>query len=97
MLLSEQAPSHDDAGWDVLETLNAATLEAVLFVFHQPGANDRLTVKPRGLDPNATYSVRSVDAGDLGTIRGSALMADGVDVVQGSATQAHLLVIRKAS
>jgi hypothetical protein len=67
----------------------------VLFIFHQPDANDRVTVKPRGLDAAASYNVRSIDAGDLGNLRGSTLMEDGVEVVQGSGTQAHVLVVRR--
>jgi alpha-galactosidase len=96
MLLSGQAPAPDEAAWDVNETLNATTAEAVLVVFHQPGANDRVTVRPRGLDADANYRVRSLDAGDLGVVTGRVLMEDGVDIVQGAGTQSHVLVIRRA-
>jgi alpha-galactosidase len=96
MLLSEQAPAPDKAAWDVVETLNATTTEAVLFVFHQPGANDRVTVRPRGLEAEANYRVQSLDAGDLGVVSGRVLMEDGVDIVQGPGTQSHVLVIRRA-
>jgi hypothetical protein len=66
----------------------------VLFAYHQPEANDRVLVRPRGLRRGATYAVRSLDAGDLGTSRGDDLMQDGIEIVQGSGTQAHILVLR---
>lgn len=94
MLLTDQVPS-PDPGWDAVEALNGSTTDAVVFVFHQPDADDRTTVRPRGLDPDATYSVMSLDAGDLGSAPGGALMNDGIEVVQGSGTQAHILVLRR--
>jgi alpha-galactosidase len=94
ILLGDQAPSTDGSGWDAIEALNASTDEAVLFAYHQPEANDRVLVRPRGLRRGATYAVRSLDAGDLGTSRGDDLMQDGIEIVQGSGTQAHILVLR---
>jgi len=94
ILLGDQAPSAEGSGWDAIEALNASTDEAVLFAYHQPEANDRVLVRPRGLRPGATYSVRSLDAGDLGTSRGDDLMQNGIEIVQGSGTQAHILILR---
>jgi alpha-galactosidase len=93
ILLSEQAPATAPA-WDVLEEVNPSTGEAVLFAYQQADANDRVLLRPRGLRPDATYAVRSVDAGDLGTARGDDLMRDGIEVVQGDGTQAHILILR---
>ncbi len=95
ILLSDQVPS-PDPGWDAVEVLASSVPDAVLFVYHQPDADDRTTVRPRGLDADAIYSVTSLDAGDLGTARGGALMNDGIEVVQGSGTQSHILVLRRA-
>ena len=95
LLLSDQAPSSNNDAWDVVEALNGSTNEAILFVYHQPDANDRVHVTPRGLQPDATYVVQSLDAGILGTTSGRDLMLDGVDVVQGSGTGAHILVLRR--
>jgi hypothetical protein len=92
--LGEQAPSADGSAWDAIEALNASTGEAVLFAYHQRDANDRVTLKPRGLRGNATYGVRSLDTGDLGTSRGDDLMQDGIEIVQGPGTQAHILILR---
>jgi len=94
ILLTDQAPAPDDSAWDAVEALNASTGDAVLFAFHQEEANDRLRVSPRGLQPDASYRVTSLDAGDLGTSRGDDLMADGIEIVQGPGTQAHILVLR---
>jgi len=94
ILLTEQAPAPDESAWDAVEVLNGSTGEAVLFAFHQENANDRVRLSPRGLRPDVTYRVTSLDAGDLGTSRGDDLMADGIEIVQGSGTQAHILVLR---
>jgi hypothetical protein len=51
-------------------------------------------VYARGLLPDATYAVRSLDVGDLGTSQGGALMSDGIEIVQGPGTQAHILILR---
>jgi alpha-galactosidase len=93
VLLGEQAPGNGSA-WDAVEALNASTGEAVLFAFQQANAYDRVHLYPRGLLPDVTYAVRSLDTGDLGTSRGDALMEDGIEIVQGSGTQAHILVLR---
>jgi len=95
-LLTAQAPAAGGDGWDAVEALNASTGEATLFVFHLLDATDRVVVHPRGLESDATYSVRSLDAGDLGTARGASIMEDGVEIVQGSGTHSHVLALRKA-
>ena len=92
-LLSEQAPS-TAPGWDALEELNAATGDAVLFAYQQQDANDRVLLHPHGLRPDATYAVWSLDGGDLGTSRGDDLMRDGIEIVQGRTSQAHVLILR---
>jgi alpha-galactosidase len=93
ILLSEQAPS-SAPDWDALEALNAATGEAVLFVYQQGDANDRILLRPVGLRADAIYAVQSLDAGALGTAPGDDLMRDGVEVTQGTGTQAHILILR---
>ena len=93
ILLSQQAPT-TTPGWDVLEALSAASGNAVLLAYQQPDANDRVLIRLRGLRADATYSVRSLDAGDLGTALGADLMRDGIEVVQGAGSQAHILILR---
>ena len=92
-LLSDQAPAPAPA-WDVIEELSASTGHAVLFAFQQADANDRIVVRPRGLGADATYAVRSLDAGELGSAMGADLMRDGIEIVQGNGTQAHVLILR---
>src|SRR5207244_2158666 len=94
ILLTGQAPAPDETAWDGIEVLNGSTGEAVLFAFHQEEANDRVRLVPRGLRPDVTYRVTSIDSGDLGTSRGDDLMTDGIEIVQGPGTQAHILVLR---
>ena len=78
-----------------MEALSAASGNAVLFAYQQPDANDRVLIRLRGLRGDATYRVRSLDTGDLGTALGADLMRDGIEVVQGGAgSQAHILILR---
>jgi alpha-galactosidase len=97
ILLTAQAPAPADDAWDVIEALNASTGEAVLFAYHQDDANDRVRVVPRGLLSGTTYVVTSLDAGELGTSDGEDLMRDGIEIVQGSGTGSHILVLRLIS
>ena len=93
-LLTEQAPAALP-GWDVLEALNADSGDAVVFAYQQSDAEANVVVRPRGLRPDATYSVRSLDVGDLGTALGDDLIRDGIAIVQGDGSQAHILVLRR--
>ena len=93
ILLTDQAESPVDVGWDVLEELNAESRQAVIFAFLHPGGDRRLLVRPRGLSPDATYDVRSLDAGALGSMRGDELMARGIEIVQGDGSAAHVLIL----
>jgi len=52
-----------------------------------------INVKPTDLEPSTTYQVQSVDTGVLGTATGSALMTQGIDVVQSPVSAAHMLII----
>lgn len=94
ILLSEQQGSPRAVGWDVLEELDADTGNAVLFAFQQPGDDHRVLIHPRGLRTDSTYDVRSLDTGALGSIGGEALMRDGVELVPGDGSRAHVLVFR---
>jgi alpha-galactosidase len=95
-LLTRQAP-YDDTGWDVLEELADDRQTALIFAFERDGCDDRRSVWPHGLIDDATYDVVSVDGGALGAARGDALMADGLEIVHGVASRAHLLLLRARS
>jgi hypothetical protein len=66
----------------------------VILAFQQTDATDRIVVRPRGLQTDTTYDVRSLDAGDLGFALGGELMRDGIEIIQGPGTQAHVLILR---
>jgi hypothetical protein len=54
---------------------------------------EQINVKPTNLQPDTTYQIQSVDAGDLGTATGTALMSGGIDVLQSPNSAAHILII----
>ena len=95
-LLTRQTP-YDDSGWDVVEELTDDRQTALIFAFESDGCDDRRTVLPLGLIDDATYDVVSLDGGALGDARGDALMTDGLEIVHGVASRAHLLLLRARS
>jgi hypothetical protein len=51
-------------------------------------------VRPRGLLPDATCDVRSLDVGPLGASRGELLMQDGIELVHSGGSRAHILILK---
>jgi alpha-galactosidase len=92
ILLSAQAPV-DSGSWEVLQEVSDDARNALLFGFKGDGQDGRLVVRPRGLLADATYDVRSLDAGPLGASRGDALMVDGIELIHSGGSRAHLLVL----
>jgi alpha-galactosidase len=91
-LLSRQADLPNPPAWDVLQERSADGTRLLVHAFQTDTALDSINVKPVGLDPAATYEVRSADAGVLGTATGADLMANGIDLVE-SESAAHLLFL----
>ncbi|HZP49107.1 MAG TPA: glycoside hydrolase family 36 protein [Vicinamibacterales bacterium] len=92
-LLSAQAPVDADA-WDVLQEIGADRRSAVIFAFKGNASDGRIVVRPRSLEADATYDVESFDAGPLGSARGEALMADGIELNHTPAmSRAHVIVL----
>ena len=91
-LLSAQAQVVD-GGWDVLQELADGARSALIFAFKGDDQTGRTIVRPLGLIPDATYDVQSIDVGPLGASRGDALMQDGIEVIQGSGSRAHILIL----
>jgi hypothetical protein len=91
-LLSAQAPV-DAGSWDVLQEVTDDARSALVFGFKGNDEDGRLLVRPRGLLPDTTYDVRSLDAGPLGASRGDALMADGIELIHSGGSRAHVLVL----
>jgi alpha-galactosidase len=95
ILLSGQVGTGLEVGWDVVEQVDADNGNAVIFAFQHPDGDGRLLLRPTRLRADATYEIRSVDVGPLGTALGDALMTDGVEFVQDDAgSRAHVLVLR---
>ena len=92
-LLSEQAPV-DEHGWDVLQEVTDDRRSAVIFAFKSDGQEGRLLVRPLGLVADATYDVRSLDLGPIGSSRGDLLMQDGIELVHSLGSRAHILILR---
>ena len=94
-LLTPQAAEEGGPPWDVLQEISADGTRIIISAFQSDQAVDRILVTPTGLDPDATYNIQSVDAGDLGDASGTDLMTDGIDVRQSPNTAAHVLMITR--
>jgi alpha-galactosidase len=91
-LLTEQTP-YDESGWDVLQEVVDDGLSALIFAYESSVATPRLVVRPRGLQPSATYDVSSVDLGPIAALRGDVLMRDGIALERNSGSSAHILIL----
>ena len=92
-LLTKQATPDDGPSWDVLQESTATHDSVVLSAVQSDTGVQTINVKPTDLEPSTTYQVQSVDTGVLGTATGSALMTQGIDVVQSPVSAAHMLII----
>ena len=91
-LLSAQAPV-DSTSWEILQEVTDDARSVLIFGFKGDGQDGRLIVRPRGLLPDATYDVRSVDVGPIGSARGDLLMEDGIELIHSGGSRAHVLVL----
>ena len=81
ILLSDAVrPDGSGPGWDVVQQVNPATGSGVVFAFRNDGGASRVRVRLQRLDREATYGVRSVDAGSLGRHSGAELMDSGIEL-----------------
>lgn len=94
ILLTAQAQASGGPAWDVIQELSSATGESVLFAFQQDAAIPAVAVQPRGLTPEAIYTITRANGGDLGSARGEDLMRDGITVDESPESAAHVLVLR---
>lgn len=97
VVLGQQAPAPGQAwsGWDAIQYLTPGAAEGLLMAYGTHDAAASATVRLKGLRPDVTYSVTSLDAGLLGMARGVDLMGDGITVqgLAGAAT-GHTLILR---
>jgi alpha-galactosidase len=93
-LLTEQAPV-DEFSWDAFQELSADRTTAIIFAFKGNADDGTLLVRPRGLDADATYDVRSLDVGPLGSSSAVMLMQDGIGIVHSGTSRAHVLILTK--
>lgn len=70
----------DRANWTALEYAREDASEAVLFVFRHPGGGEKNLVNLKGLDPDRTYVVSSLNdrPGRERRLTGRSLMRDGL-------------------
>jgi alpha-galactosidase len=92
-LLSAQASVLNGPAWDVLQETVSGSSHVLLYAFQSSTGTGKIPIKPTGLSPGAMYEVRSVDTGLLATVKGSDLMANGIDVYQSPNSAAHILII----
>jgi alpha-galactosidase len=94
LLLTPQAPA--DNSWDVIQEVADDRASALIFAFKSDGEEGHVVVRPRQLNPEMVYDVRSLDTGLLGRSTGSQLMLDGIDLVQTEGSRAHVIVLTAA-
>ena len=94
-LLTAQAGAADQPPqWDVLQETAPDSGQALVCAYQSDQGAAKITVKPAGLDPAATYTVQSVDTGILGKATGADIMANGIDLIQSPNSAAHILLLR---
>jgi alpha-galactosidase len=94
-LLTAQADPRGGPSWDVFQIGLRSNRTATVLAFQWDAGAAAITVKPVRLQSQAIYMVRSVDGGVLGTATGAELMADGISILRGSATAAHVLILER--
>jgi alpha-galactosidase len=97
ILLSRQvmaSPDNGWPGWDAVEVVSPRSGNAVVFAFRSADAPTSALIKPQSLRPDAKYEVESADFGILGTVLGSSLAADGIQIDASGVSQSHVLIFR---
>jgi hypothetical protein len=93
-LLTDQAPV-DEFAWDAFQELAADGSQAIVFAFKGNTEDGTLVVRPRGLQADVTYDVRSLDVGPIEAATGDVLMQDGIGVIHSGASRAHVLIVTR--
>jgi alpha-galactosidase len=93
-LLTGQASPEDAPPWDALQHVNASTGDGIVFAFQNDGGTHEIAVRPRGLTPDATYTVSTLEGDPVGSMRGDELMTDGLTIEESYASAARVFVLR---
>ena len=94
-LLTPPALRDDWTGWAAVQLSHPGKDAHFLFAFRLDKAEDRMVVKPRGLEPGRRYRVSSEDGKPQGESAGEKLMADGLKVVLDRPFMAELVVVER--
>jgi alpha-galactosidase len=92
-LLTSQAAATSGPAWDVLQIGGGSGDRVLIGAFQTDSGSARMTVTPYGLDPAATYDVRSLDLGPLGSATGADLMTGGIELHALPDSAAHILLL----
>ena len=78
--------------WEVVQQVTQDGRLSLVFAY---GANapESIIVRPRGLQPDLTYQLRSSDRGVLGRLRGADLIANGLEILQTPESASQVLVL----
>jgi alpha-galactosidase len=93
-LLTDQVMQGRGPAWDVLQELNAATGDVLIFAFQNDGGTPAVSVMPRGLTSDAIYTTFTADGERLGSQPGRDLMRDGLTIVESPQSAARMFVLR---
>ena len=91
--LTTQAAPDDGPPWDAVQHVVASTGESVVFAFQDDGGTPDVAVRPRGLTPDASYTVTTLDGELVGSFRGDELMSDGLTIEQSADTAARVYLL----
>jgi alpha-galactosidase len=70
-------------GWDAIQAVAPDQSRSVVMVYRAQGDAPEYTVRPRGLAPDTTYTVRLGERGEHARLSGAALERDGVVMALG--------------
>ena len=93
ILLTPQA-SAGSGQWDAVQVLSRSRNDAVILAFDDRTGPEQVVVHPKGLDPQRTYIIMSIDEGVLGAMTGSTLMSVGLEITASSLSAAHGIMLR---
>ena len=90
-------PQRAGAGdWEVVQQFVPESGISYLFAYGER-ASGSVRVHPVGVDSELTYELRSADRGTIGRLRGSDVIANGLEVLEAPESAAQILVLQPLS